>query len=73
VRPERISLAADGRYTATLIDDVDLGAVRELTLALDGTVELTLRDGHARRLEVGESLRLELDPADISVWPLAEG
>jgi ABC-type Fe3+/spermidine/putrescine transport system ATPase subunit/ABC-type sulfate transport system permease component len=73
VRPERISLAADGRYTATLIDDVDLGAVRELTLALDGTLELTLRDGHARRLEVGESLRLELDPADISVWPLAEG
>jgi ABC-type sulfate/molybdate transport systems ATPase subunit len=73
VRPERISLAADGRYTATLIDDVDLGAVRELTLALGGTLELTLRDGHARPMEIGESLRLDLDPQDIAVWPLVEG
>jgi ABC-type Fe3+/spermidine/putrescine transport system ATPase subunit/ABC-type sulfate transport system permease component len=73
VRPERVFLAADGRYAATLIDDVDLGAVRELTLALEGTLELTLRDGHARPMEIGESLRLDLDPDDIAVWPLAGG
>jgi ABC-type Fe3+/spermidine/putrescine transport system ATPase subunit/ABC-type sulfate transport system permease component len=73
VRPERVSLAADGRYAATLIDDVDLGAVRELTLALEGTLELTLRDGHARPTVIGESLRLDLDPDDIAVWPLAGG
>jgi ABC-type Fe3+/spermidine/putrescine transport system ATPase subunit/ABC-type sulfate transport system permease component len=72
VRPERIVLAADGHYAATLIDDVDLGAVRELTLALGGSLELTLRDGHARALEIGQSLRLDLDPDDIAVWPLPE-
>jgi molybdate transport system permease protein len=71
VRSERIRLAPDGHYAATLIDDVDLGAVRELTLALEGTLQLTLRYGEARRLEIGESLRLDLPPEEISVWPLA--
>jgi molybdate transport system permease protein len=36
VRPERIELRADGRYAATLLDDADLGAERELTVALAG-------------------------------------
>jgi molybdate transport system permease protein len=36
VRPERIELRRDGRYAATLLDDADLGAERELTVALDG-------------------------------------
>jgi molybdate transport system permease protein len=34
VRPERIELREDGRYAATLLDDADLGAERELTVAL---------------------------------------
>ena len=72
VRSERVSLAPDGRYTATLIDDVDLGTVRELTLALEGTLQLTLRYGDSRRLEIGQSVRLDLAPEDIAVWPLAE-
>jgi ABC-type sulfate/molybdate transport systems ATPase subunit len=71
VRSERVSLAPDGRYAATLIDDVDLGTVRELTLALDGGLELTLRYGDSERLEIGQSLRLDLPPEDIAVWPLA--
>ncbi len=72
VRSERVSLAPDGRYPATLIDDVDLGTVRELTLALDGGLTLTLRYGDSERLEIGQSLRLDLPPEDIAVWPLAE-
>ncbi len=44
VRSEHIRLAPDGRYAATLIDDVDLGSARELTLALEGGLQLTLRD-----------------------------
>jgi ABC-type Fe3+/spermidine/putrescine transport system ATPase subunit/ABC-type sulfate transport system permease component len=34
VRPERIELRPDGRYEATLLDDADLGAERELTVVL---------------------------------------
>ena len=68
VRPERISLAPDGRYEATVIDDIDLGTVRELTLALGGTLELTLRDSDAPHPRVGQSVRLDLAPADITVW-----
>jgi len=71
VRSERIRLAPDGRYAATLIDDVDLGAVHELTLALEGTLRLTLRDGESRLLEIGQAVRLDLAPEDIAVWPLA--
>jgi molybdate transport system permease protein len=71
VRPECVSLAPQGRYGATLLDDVDLGSVRELTLALDGTLQLTLRYGQAERFQIGQSLRLDLSPEEISVWPLA--
>jgi ABC-type Fe3+/spermidine/putrescine transport system ATPase subunit/ABC-type sulfate transport system permease component len=69
VRSERVRLAPDGRYTATLIDDIDLGTVRELTLALGGTLQLTLRSSESRLLQIGQTLRLELAPEDISVWP----
>jgi ABC-type sulfate/molybdate transport systems ATPase subunit/ABC-type sulfate transport system permease component len=71
VRPERICVADDGHYAATLIDDVDLGAERELTLALDRTLQLTMRYRDDQRLEIGQPLRLHLAPQDIAVWPLA--
>jgi len=70
VRPEHISLRPGGRYTAVLQDDVDLGSVRELAISLAGTLELTLRTADARPLTIGQTLRLELAPADVSVWPL---
>jgi molybdate transport system permease protein len=73
VRSERISLAPDGRYAARLIDDVDLGIARELTLAIEGTLRLTLRSGDSGHLEIGQSVRLDLEPGDIAVWPQAEG
>jgi len=71
VRPEHISLRPGGRYTAVLQDDIDLGSVRELTISLAGTLELTVRTADARPLTIGQTLRLELAPADIAVWPLA--
>ncbi len=70
VRPERICIAPDGHYAATLIDDVDLGTGRELTLALDRSLQLTLRYRDAQHLEIGQSVRLDLAPRDIAVWPL---
>ena len=70
IRPERVRLQADGRYAATLVDDVDLGATRELTLRLGGTLALTLRTSAATVPAVGADVRVELPPQDISLWPL---
>ncbi|MGH2831169.1 MAG: ATP-binding cassette domain-containing protein [Solirubrobacteraceae bacterium] len=67
-RPERVSLSPEGPYAAILLDDVDLGAVRELTISLGGTLELTLRTGQSQELEIGQSLHVDLPSDDVSVW-----
>jgi len=72
IRPERIVVQPAGRYSATVIDDVDLGFTRELTVALDGALELTLRTSDARAAPIGEALRLDIAPADVAVWPLMQ-
>jgi molybdate transport system permease protein len=68
IRPEHVQLRENGRYAATLLDDADLGAVRELTVALGDALTLTVRtiDGH--ELEPGQALRVQLPPELISVW-----
>jgi molybdate transport system permease protein len=71
VRPERISLDPVGRYEAILLDDVDLGSTRELTVALAGTLELTVRTAETTELALGARLRLDIEPEDVTVWPLA--
>jgi molybdate transport system permease protein len=78
VRPERIELRADGRYGATLLDDADLGAERELTVTLGGAppgagLELTVRTRAADELEIGQTLRIELPPEHVSVWTQPQG
>jgi ABC-type sulfate/molybdate transport systems ATPase subunit/ABC-type sulfate transport system permease component len=71
VRPERISLAAaDGGYAAILLDDADLGSARELTIVIGEKLELALRTSETRELTIGEALRVNLAPEDITVWPL---
>jgi len=70
VRPERIALDAAGRYRATLLDDIDLGTVRELTVALEGTLELVLRTEEREALSVGQELTVEIAEKDVSVWPV---
>jgi ABC-type Fe3+/spermidine/putrescine transport system ATPase subunit/ABC-type sulfate transport system permease component len=72
VRPERISLDSAGRYRATLIDDIDLGTARELTISLDGTLELVARTDVRTSLTVGQQLTIEVDEKDVSVWPIEE-
>ena len=71
VRPERVLVSPNGRYEATLRDDIDLGSVRELTLEVGDTLELAVRTSETLKLELGASVRVEIAPADISVWPLA--
>ncbi len=85
VRPERIELRPDGSYAATLLDDADLGAERELIVELVGTpvdgaaasevsgeegLKLTVRTLDIRPLTIGTALRIELAPEHVSVWPL---
>jgi ABC-type Fe3+/spermidine/putrescine transport system ATPase subunit/ABC-type sulfate transport system permease component len=68
IRPERIAIDPQGRYEAVVIDAADLGAARELTIALDGTLELTLRTLDPITAQIGEPVRVELDPAAIALW-----
>jgi ABC-type sulfate/molybdate transport systems ATPase subunit/ABC-type sulfate transport system permease component len=78
VRPERIGVSPPAvdralgsyEYEAVVLDEVDLGAVRELTVALDSVLRLTVRSAQAGTLPVGAPARLQLAPGDVSVWAL---
>ena len=71
VRPERISVDGAGSYEGVLLDDIDLGSTRELTVALTRRLHLTVRTAATTELVVGQRLRLDIPPQDVSVWPLA--
>lgn len=65
--------AADGAvHEAVLLDDVDLGATRELTVELGGGLELTLRTTRELPLAVGGSVRVALPADAVTVWSGAE-
>jgi molybdate transport system permease protein len=70
VRPERISLDPLGSYEAILLDDVDLGWVRELTVALGDKLELIVRTGETLELTIGSPVPIEIKPEDVAMWPL---
>lgn len=72
VRPEQIALDDAGSYEGTLVDDVDLGSTRELTVALGGELELTIRTPKRDALQLGDPVRLEIAPHDVAVWLLHE-
>lgn len=68
IRPERIALSPGGRYSAVISDVIDLGFAHELTISLSSTVELTVRASEAPQLTIGESVRVEIAPEDVTVW-----
>jgi molybdate transport system permease protein len=68
VRPERVSPDPRGRYEARLLDEVDLGTVRELTISLDGKLELLLRTDARKQLRIGQKVTVEVAPEDINAW-----
>jgi molybdate transport system permease protein len=70
VRPERIALDPLGSYEATLLDDVDLGSVRELTVVLGGSLELIVRTTLDLELVTASLVRLAIEPGNVAVWPL---
>jgi molybdate transport system permease protein len=69
VRPERISLTPDGHHEATLIDDVDLGATRELLVSIGNYLELLIRTDRRCALEIKAHYRIDIPAEDIHVWP----
>ena len=71
VRPERIALHPEGPYAALVLDDVDLGGVRELTVSLDAKLELTVRTDDTTVLSAGEYVSMSIAPEDVDVWPAA--
>ncbi len=86
IREERIALGEGGGYEASVIDEVDLGSARELTVVLGTALELTVRTseragraGVADRagsmgradVEAPMRVRVRIDPSDISVWTVA--
>jgi ABC-type Fe3+/spermidine/putrescine transport system ATPase subunit/ABC-type sulfate transport system permease component len=56
------------RYDAALIDDIDLGSLRELTVAVHGKLELTARTSDTTSLELGSQVQLRIERWDICVW-----
>jgi ABC-type sulfate/molybdate transport systems ATPase subunit/ABC-type sulfate transport system permease component len=70
VRPEHIALDPLGSYEATLLDDVDLGFVRELTVVLGETLELIVRTTLDLELVTASLVRLAIEPGNVAVWPL---
>jgi molybdate transport system permease protein len=73
VRPERVSLRPDGRYEATLIDDVDLGATRELLVSVGNYLELLIRTDREYALKLRAHYRIDIPAEDIHVWRAARG
>jgi ABC-type Fe3+/spermidine/putrescine transport system ATPase subunit/ABC-type sulfate transport system permease component len=70
IRPEDIALDPAGGYEAIVLDSADLGSSRELTLAVEGTLELTMRTFARLDVPIGDPVRVGLPPEAISVWPL---
>jgi molybdate transport system ATP-binding protein/molybdate transport system permease protein len=68
IRPERVRLDESGDYEGTLVDDVDLGSTRELTVALGSELELALRTASREPLRLGAVVRLRIAPEDVAVW-----
>ena len=71
VRPERISLAPDGHYEATLLDDVDLGATRELLVSIGNHLELLVTTDQRHALKTNAHYRIDIPAEDIHVWAAA--
>jgi len=68
VHPEDVAIESAAPYPATVLDSLDLGARRELLLAL-GDLELTARIGRDQPVAAGSEQRVQLPAEAIAVWP----
>jgi molybdate transport system permease protein len=82
LRPQHVTLLPAGdetgpaqrpHYSALATDVCDLGSWREVSLRLDGGLELVSRTADGRWLSAGQRCRVAIAPADITVWPRDPG
>jgi ABC-type Fe3+/spermidine/putrescine transport system ATPase subunit len=69
LRPERIAIAANGHYSAQILDVLDLGSTHELTIELTGGLTLTLRTSDTSPAPVGSTVRVDIAAEHIALWP----
>jgi ABC-type sulfate/molybdate transport systems ATPase subunit/ABC-type sulfate transport system permease component len=67
VRPEDIAIDPDGRYGATVLDAVTLGAGNEITVAIDA-LELTVRTGRRSTIPRDPTCRIDIPAQAITLW-----
>ncbi|WP_417769254.1 ABC transporter ATP-binding protein [Stappia sp.] len=75
LRPERIRPSADGALRGTVTDLIDLGAMRRLTVELEGGRSLTVTTlGGGMQLGLGARVCLAVSPEDVvPLAPVAAG
>lgn len=69
IRPDHVVMAKNGAYPAIVDDIADIGTMTTLTLRLPGGQELRVRTTNPGELSPGDDCRVDLNPADITVWP----
>jgi hypothetical protein len=68
IRAERVRLASDGPYRATVLDAIDLGTTTELLLRIGDDLELRARPGAGVDAEPGQHHHIDLPADEIHVW-----
>jgi molybdate transport system permease protein len=69
IRPDHIAVGAHGTYPAIVDDVADIGTITTLTVRLPGGPELSVRTTDPGELSPGDTCRVGLDPAAITLWP----
>lgn len=69
IRPEHVTVSADGTYPATVTDIADVGTATILTLQLTGGPELRMRTTDTVPLNTGDTCRTNLDAPAVTIWP----
>ncbi len=69
IRPDRITIDDHDGYRAVVTDIADIGTVTLVTVLVDGGPELRIRTTGAAGLRTGDSCRLGMERAAITLWP----
>ncbi len=69
IRPDRITIGDHGDYGAVVTDIADIGTLTVITVRIDGGPELRIQTAGTADLSPGDSCRLGMDPAAITLWP----
>lgn len=69
VRPQHVSLSDRGSHPGEVRDVVDLGTWREVTVGLEGGLELISRTMDGRALLPGGPCRVTIAPEHVTLWP----